>query len=152
MSSTCVHWWKVQTNRNQPNPTQPALLVGVRHTNVGREVPVHSRAVLPVSYVIYEYTRRPLANQYAWVCRLRIDRHSHFPILLPSNGPCPTQHYTSAFLRKIYLGDREGATLTIVGGAFRNNIARESGGLIAATASSTVVEITGGIFSNNTAT
>ncbi|CAN0541769.1 unnamed protein product, partial [Scytosiphon promiscuus] len=47
---------------------------------------------------------------------------------------------------------REGATLTIAGGTFRNNIAWESGGLIAATASSTVVEITGGIFSNNTAT
>ncbi|CAM9376759.1 unnamed protein product, partial [Laminaria digitata] len=51
----------------------------------------------------------------------------------------------------IHCGDEEGSTLTIEGGTFRDNIARESGGMLAARASSTVVEITGGVFSNNTA-
>ena len=64
----------------------------------------------------------------------------------------PSRLFLSVLPQKVYcVGDRV-STVTIEGGTFRDNTARESGGVIAFGGASTLVTITGGAFLNNNAT
>lgn len=56
------------------------------------------------------------------------------------------------FARKLYVNGNEASDISIEGGTFRRNEARESGGAIAVWGEPGLVKITGGTFEKNRAT